>query len=80
MLRRLLPLIGIIFAAWLLVLSGTVIIFGYVGHLNPAEGFVTPFGAAVLKVLLGALLAAAWILILYFLTIWYVKRSINPTS
>ncbi|NHV96980.1 MAG: hypothetical protein HA494_04245 [Thaumarchaeota archaeon] len=80
MLRQLLPLIAIIFVAWLLVLSGTVIIFGYIAHFNPAEGIISPLGVAVLKVVLGALLAVAWILILYFLTIWYVRRSIKPTS
>lgn len=80
MLRRLLPLIGIIFIAWLLVLTGTVLIFGYIAKLNPGEGVVSPLGVAVLKVVLGALLAVVWILILYFLTLWYVRRSIKPTS
>ena len=80
MLRRLLSLIAIIFIAWLLVLSGTVIIFGYIAHFNPAEDVISPFGVAVLKVVLGAILAVAWILILYLLTLWYVRISIKPTS
>jgi len=79
-LRRLLPLIAILIVAWLLVLSGTVIIFGYIARFNPAEGVISPFGVAVLKVVLGAVLAALWILILYLLSIWYVRRSIKPTS
>ena len=78
--RRLLPLIAILIVAWLLVLSGTVIIFGYIAQFNPAEGVISPFGVAVLKVVLGAVLAALWILILYLLSIWYVRRSIKPTS
>ncbi len=77
--RRLLPLIAILLVAWLLVLSGTVIIFGYIAQFNPGEGVISPFGVAVLKVVLGALLAVVWILILYLLSMWYVRRSIKPT-
>lgn len=73
-------MITIIFIAWLLVLSGTVIIFGYIAPFNPAEGVISPFAVAVLKVVLGAILAAVWILILYLLTIFYVRRSIQPSS
>lgn len=73
-------MIAIIFIAWLLVLSGTVIIFGYLAHFTPAEGVISPFGVAVLKVVLGALLAAIWILILYLLTLWYVRRSLKTSS
>jgi len=80
MLRRLFELIGIIFVAWLLVLTGTVIIFGYIAQFNPADGFLNSFGIAVLKVVLGALLAAIWILILYLLSSWYVRRFIKPSS
>ena len=78
MLGRLLPLIGIIFAAWLLVLTGTVIIFGYIAQFNPSESGLGTVGVAALKVVLGALLAVVWIMILYILTLWYLRRSIQP--
>jgi|YelNatPaOPRAMG01_1025707.scaffolds.fasta_scaffold477756_1 hypothetical protein len=76
MLRRLLPLIAIIFVAWLLVLTGTVIIFGYIAQLSPAKSSLGTLGVAALKVVLGALLAVVWIMILYILTLWYLRRSI----
>ncbi|MEM3426813.1 MAG: hypothetical protein QW212_00935 [Nitrososphaerales archaeon] len=63
--------------AWVLVLSGTVIIFGYIAPMNLSDVGASPLAEAIIKVAASALLAILWVLILYALTLSYFKRSIR---
>lgn len=78
--RRLIPLIAILLVAWLLVLAGTVLIFGYVAPLKLADADFNPITEAVIKVVVSALLAAIWVLILYALTFWYFKWALKVST
>ncbi len=80
LLRRLAPLLGIITLAWMLVLLGSVIIFGYIAPLKLPGEEVDPLPSAIAKVAFAATLALAWILILYALTLIYARRALIRPS
>jgi hypothetical protein len=74
--RRLLPIIAIMFVAWLMIILGTGIIFGIIVPLEIGLNFNYIFFDALIKLLISVSLVIVWILILYWLTRFYLKKTI----
>lgn len=81
---RLLPIIGIMGAAWLLIIAETYVFFGVVLEFAPPISELGRLTAlALLKVFLTLSLGAIWFLVILFLTELYISsklRSRTPTS
>ncbi|MEM3437262.1 MAG: hypothetical protein QXP55_01845 [Nitrososphaerales archaeon] len=73
---RLIPLMGIIGFAWLLILLGSYIIFNFILHINifPEKDYVSIFFNSLLKVILSSILAFLWIVIMMGLVKIHMRR------
>lgn|GEM_PF-2299262 len=77
---RLLPLIGIIGLAWLLIFLGSYIIFYLITPINIFPGkidYVYIFLNALLKLVLSMALVILWIMIMVKLRNLYMKRKLG---
>lgn len=77
MIKRMLPLMGMLMFAWLLIILGSFLIFKVVAPLpNILPSFQGLLITAILKALLAVLLVALWLIIMVSLTKLYVKRKL----
>ncbi|MCP8304098.1 MAG: hypothetical protein H3Z50_01295 [archaeon] len=77
---RLLPLMGIIGVAWLLVFLGSYIIFHLIVPIDLFPGrtdYIFTFFNSLLKVTLSTVLSVMWILIMIKLRDIYIKRKLS---
>ncbi|NWG09365.1 MAG: hypothetical protein HXX80_03490 [Nitrososphaerales archaeon] len=76
---RILPLMGIIGLAWALVFFGSYMIFGLIVPFEPfpENDHIFTFLNSLLKVVLSAILALVWIVIMIELRNLYIKRNLS---
>ncbi|MGQ9718741.1 MAG: hypothetical protein ACUVWK_02700 [Nitrososphaerales archaeon] len=76
---RILPLMGIIGLAWALVFLGFYIIFGLIVPFEPfpENDYIFAFLNSLFKVVLSAILALTWIMIMIGLRNLYIKRKLS---
>ncbi|MGQ9469211.1 MAG: hypothetical protein ACUVTD_05225 [Nitrososphaerales archaeon] len=77
---RLLPLMGIISFTWALVFLGSYIIFNLIVPINIFPGktdYASIFINSLLKVILSAILALLWIVIMIKLRDLYIKKKLS---
>ncbi|MEM1525310.1 MAG: hypothetical protein QW372_02740 [Nitrososphaerales archaeon] len=78
---RLLPLMGILLVAWLLIFLGSFIIFKIVAPIPEfLPGYFGVLITAIIKVIISTLLVICWILIMVWLRDLYVRKKFLKKS